>query len=75
MDDLDSVPGTVSEHTYRRRLEDCLRIGRPGVFNKPEAVVHIIDSVYNQHADWRVLDLLATGRAEIISGRPWAASR
>ena len=75
MDDLDSVLEALSEQTYRRRLEDCLRIGRPGVFNKPEAVVHINDSVDNQHADWRVLDLLATGRAEIISGRPWAASR
>jgi phosphoketolase len=75
VDDLDSVPETLSEHTYRHRLEDCLRIGRPRVFNKPEAVVHIIDSVYNQHADWRVLDLLATERAEIISGWPWTASR
>jgi len=37
--------------------------------------VHIIDSVYNQPANWRALDLLATERAEIISGWPWAASR
>lgn len=75
VDDLDSVLETLSEHTCRRRLEDYLRTGRPGVFNNSEAVVHIIDSVFNQHANWRELDLLATERAEIIRGWPWAASR
>jgi xylulose-5-phosphate/fructose-6-phosphate phosphoketolase len=75
VDDLDSVMDILSEHMCHGRLEVYLRTGRPGVFNGVEGVVHIIDSMFIRHANWREPDLLATQRAEIIRGWTWAASR
>lgn len=42
----------LSEHTLEGWLEGYLLTGRHGVFNTYEAFVHIIDSMYNQHAKW-----------------------
>lgn len=42
----------LSEHTLEGWLEGYLLTGRHGIFNTYEAFVHIIDSMYNQHAKW-----------------------
>jgi xylulose-5-phosphate/fructose-6-phosphate phosphoketolase len=42
----------LSEHTLEGWLEGYLLTGRHGLFNTYEAFVHIIDSMYNQHAKW-----------------------
>jgi phosphoketolase len=65
----------MAEHACRRRLEDYLRAGRPRVFNGPGAIVRIIDSMFNQHANRRVLDPLSTERAEFDRGWTGAAWR
>jgi phosphoketolase len=75
VDDPDPVIDILSEQMCEGRLGEYPRTSRPGVFNGPEAVVHTIDSAFNQHAIRRELDLLATERAEIIRGWKWAASR
>ena len=42
----------LSEHTLEGWLEGYILTGRHGIFNTYEAFVHIIDSMYNQHAKW-----------------------
>jgi xylulose-5-phosphate/fructose-6-phosphate phosphoketolase len=42
----------LSEHQCEGWLEGYLLTGRHGVFNCYEAFVHIIDSMFNQHAKW-----------------------
>jgi xylulose-5-phosphate/fructose-6-phosphate phosphoketolase len=42
----------LSEHTCQGWLEGYLLTGRHGVFNTYEAFVHIVDSMFNQHAKW-----------------------
>ncbi len=42
----------LSEHTCEGWLEGYLLTGRHGVFNCYEAFIHIIDSMFNQHAKW-----------------------
>jgi xylulose-5-phosphate/fructose-6-phosphate phosphoketolase len=42
----------LSEHTCQGWLEGYLLTGRHGVFNCYEAFIHIIDSMFNQHAKW-----------------------
>ncbi len=42
----------LSEHTLEGWLEGYLLTGRHGLFNTYEAFVHIIDSMFNQHAKW-----------------------
>ncbi len=42
----------LSEHTLEGWLEGYLLTGRHGLFDTYEAFVHIIDSMYNQHAKW-----------------------
>jgi xylulose-5-phosphate/fructose-6-phosphate phosphoketolase len=42
----------LSEHTLEGWLEGYILTGRHGLFNTYEAFVHIIDSMYNQHAKW-----------------------
>ncbi|MDT7734740.1 MAG: xylulose-5-phosphate/fructose-6-phosphate phosphoketolase, partial [Mycobacterium sp.] len=46
---LDSM---LSEHQSEGWLEGYLLTGRHGLFNCYEAFVHIIDSMFNQHAKW-----------------------
>ena len=52
----------LSEHTCQGWLEGYLLTGRHGFFNTYEAFVHIVDSMFNQHAKW-----LKVAGAEI----PW----
>ena len=42
----------LSEHTLEGWLEGYLLSGRHGLLNTYESFVHIIDSMYNQHAKW-----------------------
>ncbi len=42
----------LSEHQCQGWLEGYLLTGRHGVFNSYEAFIHIIDSMFNQHAKW-----------------------
>jgi xylulose-5-phosphate/fructose-6-phosphate phosphoketolase len=46
---LDSM---LSEHQCEGWLEGYLLTGRHGLFNCYEAFIHIIDSMFNQHAKW-----------------------
>ncbi|HQU28034.1 MAG TPA: phosphoketolase family protein, partial [Nitrospirales bacterium] len=54
----------LSEHTCQGWLEGYLLTGRHGFFSSYEAFIHIIDSMFNQHAKW-----LKTTSLEI----PWRA--
>jgi len=46
---LDSM---LSEHQCEGWLEGYLLTGRHGLFNCYEAFIHVIDSMFNQHAKW-----------------------
>ena len=55
-DDFLSPKGRVmemlSEHMCQGWLEGYLLTGRHGLFNCYEAFIHIVDSMFNQHAKW-----------------------
>jgi len=51
----------LSEHQCEGWLEGYLLTGRHGVFNCYEAFIHIVDSMFNQHAKW----------LKITSHLPW----
>ena len=55
----------LSEHTCQGWLEGYLLTGRHGFFSCYEAFIHIVDSMFNQHAKW-----LKVTRKEI----PWRRS-
>ncbi len=46
------VMEVLSEHLCEGWLEGYLLTGRHGLFNCDEAFIHIIDSMFNQHAKW-----------------------
>ena len=58
----------LSEHTCQGWLEGYLLTGRHGFFSTYEAFVHIIDSMFNQHAKW-----LKVTREDIPWRRPIAS--
>lgn len=58
----------LSEHTCQGWLEGYLLTGRHGFFSCYEAFIHIIDSMFNQHAKW-----LKVTRDEIPWRRPVAS--
>jgi xylulose-5-phosphate/fructose-6-phosphate phosphoketolase len=58
----------LSEHTCQGWLEGYLLTGRHGFFSCYEAFIHLIDSMFNQHAKW----LKVTG-SEIPWRRPIAS--
>ncbi|MBP9757748.1 MAG: phosphoketolase family protein [Candidatus Pacebacteria bacterium] len=47
-----SVMEMLSEHQCQGWLEGYLLTGRHGLFNSYEAFIHIVDSMFNQHAKW-----------------------
>jgi xylulose-5-phosphate/fructose-6-phosphate phosphoketolase len=58
----------LSEHTLEGWLEGYVLTGRHGLLSTYEAFVHIIDSMYNQHAKWLAKAKLEVGwRAPISS--------
>jgi len=58
----------LSEHTCQGWLEGYLLTGRHGLFSSYEAFVHIVDSMFNQHAKW-----LKVSSASIPWRRPIAS--
>jgi xylulose-5-phosphate/fructose-6-phosphate phosphoketolase len=62
--DAETIPGddhlapdgrvmeVLSEHLCQGWLEGYLLTGRHGLFNCYEAFIHIVDSMFNQHAKW-----------------------
>jgi len=47
-----SVMEMLSEHQCQGWLEGYLLTGRHGLFTSYEAFIHIVDSMFNQHAKW-----------------------
>jgi xylulose-5-phosphate/fructose-6-phosphate phosphoketolase len=57
----------LSEHTLEGWLEGYLLTGRHGFFSTYEAFVHVIDSMFNQHAKWLDSSRHLSWRADIAS--------
>jgi xylulose-5-phosphate/fructose-6-phosphate phosphoketolase len=57
----------LSEHTLEGMLEGYLLTGRHGFFSCYEAFVHIIDSMFNQHAKWLEISRHLSWRRAIAS--------
>jgi xylulose-5-phosphate/fructose-6-phosphate phosphoketolase len=57
----------LSEHTMEGMLEGYLLTGRHGFFSTYEAFVHVIDSMFNQHAKWLSICNHLSWRASIAS--------
>lgn len=57
----------LSEHTLEGMLEGYLLTGRHGFLSTYEAFVHIIDSMFNQHAKWLSICNELSWREEIAS--------
>ena len=53
----------LSEHTLEGWFEGYVLTGRHGLFSTYEAFVHIIDSMFNQHAKWLEKSKLETALA------------
>jgi xylulose-5-phosphate/fructose-6-phosphate phosphoketolase len=58
----------LSEHTCQGWLEGYLLTGRHGLFSCYEAFIHIVDSMFNQHAKW-----LKVASHEVAWRRPVAS--
>jgi len=61
------VMEVLSEHLCEGWLEGYLLTGRHGLFNCYEAFIHIIDSMFNQHAKWLKVTRTLAWRAPIAS--------
>ena len=57
----------LSEHTLEGWLEGYLLTGRHGFFSTYEAFVHVIDSMFNQHAKWLTIVEELSWRAPVSS--------
>ena len=66
-DDEFLIPGRAGDGNAERTqcegwLEGYLLTGRHGLFNCYEAFIHIVDSMFNQHAKWlKVTSILPGG--------------
>ncbi len=61
------VMEALSEHLCQGWLEGYLLTGRHGLFNSYEAFIHIIDSMFNQHAKWLKVTRALPWRAPLAS--------
>ncbi len=61
------VMEVLSEHMCQGWLEGYLLTGRHGFFSCYEAFIHIIDSMFNQHAKWLKTTLAIPWRRSIAS--------
>jgi len=61
------VMEVLSEHLCEGWLEGYLLTGRHGLFSCYEAFIHIIDSMFNQHAKWLKVSRRIPWRAPIAS--------
>jgi xylulose-5-phosphate/fructose-6-phosphate phosphoketolase len=57
----------LSEHTLEGWLEGYLLTGRHGFLSSYEAFVHVIDSMFNQHAKWLEKSSELSWRADVAS--------
>jgi xylulose-5-phosphate/fructose-6-phosphate phosphoketolase len=57
----------LSEHTMEGMLEGYLLTGRNGFISSYEAFVHVIDSMFNQHAKWLSICNQLSWRRDIAS--------
>ncbi len=57
----------LSEHQCEGWLEGYLLTGRHGLFNSYEAFIHIVDSMFNQHAKWLKVTAQLPWRKKIAS--------
>ena len=57
----------LSEHTVEGWLEGYLLTGRHGFLSTYESFVHVIDSMFNQHAKWLDMSKKVSWRAPISS--------
>jgi xylulose-5-phosphate/fructose-6-phosphate phosphoketolase len=57
----------LSEHMCQGWLEGYLLTGRHGLFNCYEAFIHIVDSMFNQHAKWLKISKEVPWRRPIAS--------
>ena len=57
----------LSEHTLEGWLEGYVLTGRHGLFASYEAFIHVIDSMFNQHAKWLEKSLDVPWRAPLSS--------
>ncbi len=57
----------LSEHQCEGWLEGYLLTGRHGLFNCYEAFIHIVDSMFNQHAKWLAVSARLPWRKKIAS--------
>lgn len=57
----------LSEHTVEGWLEGYLLTGRHGFFSTYESFVHVIDSMFNQHAKWLAMSKAVAWRAPVSS--------
>ena len=61
------VMEVLSEHQCQGWLEGYLLTGRHGLFNSYEAFIHIVDSMFNQHAKWLKVTRQIPWRPKIAS--------
>ena len=61
------VDSMLSEHQCEGWLEGYLLTGRHGLFNCYEAFIHIVDSMFNQHAKWLQVSARLPWRRKIAS--------
>ncbi|MFI6798720.1 phosphoketolase [Streptosporangium canum] len=61
------VMEVLSEHLCQGWLEGYLLTGRHGLFNCYEAFIHIVDSMFNQHAKWLESSHKITWRRPVAS--------
>jgi len=57
----------LSEHLCEGWLEGYLLTGRHGLFNSYEAFIHVVDSMFNQHAKWLKVSRAIPWRRPIAS--------
>jgi xylulose-5-phosphate/fructose-6-phosphate phosphoketolase len=57
----------LSEHTCQGWLEGYLLTGRHGLFSCYEAFIHIVDSMFNQHAKWLKISRALPWRRPVAS--------
>jgi xylulose-5-phosphate/fructose-6-phosphate phosphoketolase len=57
----------LSEHTCQGWLEGYLLTGRHGLFSCYEAFIHVVDSMFNQHAKWLEVSKRVPWRRPIAS--------
>ena len=67
LDPSGRVVEVLSEHVCQGLLEGYLLTGRHGVFTCYEAFIHIVDSMFNQHAKWLEASVRVPWRERIPS--------